>query len=173
MKNKNLILSLNLLLISLISIVFGLYYKWIFEIRFYLGLSLLLFSILAFLKFKRFSNYLFGIVLLLGLIDIIHFTPFSFGISFFQIGIQLIPFLFIVIFCVLNLQKINSKLNEFKSTSDSNNLKKNEIEFFKNQFKKLSETEIDKKLKEDLVPEAIEALIFLKNNLCKKDPKLK
>ena len=64
---------------------------------------------------------------------------------------------------IINFNKL-SESDKFKS-------KKNEIEFFKNQFQNLSETEIDKKLKEDLVPEAIEALKILKTNLTAKSTK--
>ncbi len=173
MKNKNLILALILLIISLISLVLGFYYQWHFEIRFYIGLSALVFTILAYLRIKRIANYLFGIVLLLGLLDLFHFVPFSIGINFFQLKINLIPIVFFLIFCLLNRQKINEKIRNFNEPSDSEefNRKSSQIEFFKIKFQNLSETEIDQKLKEDLVPEAMEALKILRGNSTAKNTK--
>jgi len=173
MKNKNFILVLSLLMISLISLVLGFYNQWHFEIRFYIGLSALVFTILAYLRIKGIANYLFGIVLLLGLLDLIHFVPFSIGINFFQLKINLIPIVFFLIFCLLNRQKINEKIRNFNEPSDSEefNRKSSQIEFFKIKFQNLSETEINQKLKEDLVLEAVEALKMLKENLTTKNTK--
>lgn len=173
MKNKSFILVLSLLMISLISLVLGFYNQWHFEIRFYIGLFALVFTVLACLRIKGIANYLFGIVLLLGLFDLIHFVSFSIGINFFQLKINLIPIVFLLIFYLLNRQNINKKIRNLNEPSDSEefNRKNNQIEFFKNQFQKFSETEIDKKLNEDLVPEAIEALKILKENLTAKNTK--
>lgn len=173
MKNRNLILASILLIITLISLLLGFYFQWNFEIRFYIGLFLLIFTILAYLKIKGAANYMFGIILMLGLFDLIHFVPFSIGINFFQLKINLIPIVFFLIFCLLNRQKINEKIRNLNELSDSEefNRKNNQIDFFKNKFQNLSETEIDQKLKEDLVPEAIEALKILKNNLNAKKKK--
>jgi len=67
----------------------------------------------------------------------------------------------------LNRQNINEKIRNLNEPSDSAefNRKNSQIEFFKIKFQNLSEAEIDKKLKEDLTTEAIEALKILKNNL--------
>ena len=173
MKNRNLILASILLIITLISLLLGFYFQWNFEIRFYIGLFLLIFTILAYLKIKGAANYMFGIILMLGLFDLIHLVPFSIGINFFQLKINLIPIVFFLIFCLLNRQKINEKIRNLNELSDSEefNRKNNQIDFFKNKFQNLSETEIDQKLKEDLVPEAIEALKILKNKLTEKKTK--
>ena len=175
MKNKNLNLALSLLTICLISIWYGLHNSLVFKIEFYLGFSLLIFTNFVFLKFKNYANSLFGIILILGLFNIIHFTPFLVGFSFAYLKIQLLSFIFLIFFYVLNRKIISKKIDGFRTTSETDLRirKKNEIEFFKNQFRNLSETEINKKLKEDLVPEAIEALAFLKNNLTTKDAKSK
>jgi hypothetical protein len=173
MKNRNLILASILLIITLISLLLGFYYQWHFEIRFYLGLFALVFTILAYFKIKGIANYLFGFILVLGLFDLIHFVPFSIGINFSILKIHLIPFVFLMIFYLLNRQNINEKIRNFNEPSDSEELSRenSQIEFFKIKFQNLSETEIDKKLKEDLVPEAIEALKILKDNLTAKNTK--
>lgn len=164
MKNKNLILALSLLMISLISFGIGVYLNWSFKTEFYLGCFLLLTSIFVFLKFKNNANSLFGIVLILGLLNIIHFTPYSVGISFTLFKIDVISLLFLIIYYSLNSKKINSKVLTFiaSSKTDVERQKNNKIDFFKNQFKHLSESEINTKLNENLVSEAIEALLFLK-----------
>ncbi|WP_188361476.1 hypothetical protein [Flavobacterium orientale] len=122
---------------------------------------------------KGIANYVFGFVLLLGLFDLIHFVPFSIGINFSIFKIHLIPFIFLLIFYLLNRQNINEKIRNFNEPSASEELshKNSQIEFFKIKFQNLSETEIDQKLKEDLVPEAMEALKILKNNLTAKNTK--
>lgn len=173
MKNKNLILALILLIISLISLVLGFYYQWHFEIRFYIGLSALVFTILAYLRIKGVANYLFGIVLLIGLLDLIHFVPFSIGFNFSIFKIHLIPFIFLLIFYLLNRQNINEKIRNFNepSASEEFSRKSSQIKFFKSKFQNLSETEINQKLKEDFVPEAVEALKILKENLTAKNTK--
>ena len=173
MKNRNLILASILLIITLISLLLGFYYQWNFEIRFYIGLFLLIFTILNYLKLKRFANYLFGTLLLFGLFDLIHFIPFSIGINFSIFKIHLIPFIFLLIFYLLNRQNINEKIRNFNEPSDSEEFsrKSSQIEFFKSKFQNLSETEINQKLKEDLVPEAVETLKILKENLTTKNTK--
>lgn len=173
MKNENLILAISLLFVSLISLIYGLFNKLIFEIRLYIGLSLLCFCIFSFFKIKSIARYLLGALLILSLFDLIHFTPFSIGLNFLFLKIYLIPFLFTLIFYFLNRHKINEKISNFNKVFYSDKLKhKNDtIEFFKIQFQNLSETEIEKKLKEDLVPEAKEALMILKDNLNAKKKK--
>lgn len=158
-------------MICIISLVLGFYNHWHFEIRFYIGMLIVVFTILSYLKRKRIANYLFGTALLIGLFDLIHFVPFSIGINLSVFKIHLIPFFFLMLFYLLNIENINEKIRNFNALSNSEELNRrnNQIEFFKNQFQNFSETEIDKKLKEDLVPDAIEALKILKENLTGKN----
>ncbi len=136
----------------------------------YLGLTglTIVTSIAYFKPEKLFSSVL--ILLLLGLFNLISFAYFfnvvmSFGFSeSFTPGIQLIS---LILICILVTVK-SENVGEFyqatfgKSESEKEQSSKIAQVRFKKKFMGLTDSEIENKLKQDLVPEAISALEELK-----------
>lgn len=148
--------------ISIIQILTG---NYIFGVKQYIGLSLLLICTILFFVNRKFYKYLLFLTIITGVIGLIAFssTIVTFGIGLIEI--QLIPFVALVIYFFVFKSKIISMLNNPKSEKEKENDFENSKNRFKRKFKNLSESEIKLRLNENLVPEAIEALEELKNEL--------
>lgn len=130
--------------------------NYIFTYRQYIGISLLLICTILFFLNKTIYKYLLGLVLIAGMISIIGFTPAITTIYGFGLEFQLQPFLVFMIYLYVyknDLKRIFEKTDN-ESIQNENALK----ERFKNKFEKLSDKEIENKLSQKLVPEAIQAL---------------
>ena len=131
----------------------------------YIGFSLLLISSILFFTNRKFYKYFILLTIIIGVIGFISFslTVYTFGIGLIEI--QLIPFVALIIYLYVFKSKISSLLNNPKSEKEKQNDFENSKNRFKQKFKNLSESEIEIRLNEKLVPEAIKALKELKNEL--------
>ena len=126
----------------------------------YIGLSLLAISIILFSIYRRGYKYVFGISLLLALVNLIGFTATIVTIEFFGMSIQLLPIPIILLFFWVNQKEVLDLLG--MSYEHNTALSNSKINGFKKRFSKLTDHEIEKKLKQNLIAEAIEALQQLK-----------
>lgn len=164
MKKKDLIELIPLLIlviIALYSIVEINTTNYIFGIEQKLGITLLGISAILFFLNRKVYKYVFGITLILGLVNLIGFSKSITSISLFNLpSIQLLVVPIIGIYIWIYIDEIQHKVRgiigrskeqlEFESNAQING--------FKQRFEKLSDKEIEKKLSENLVPESIEAL---------------
>ncbi|MGQ1786775.1 hypothetical protein [Saccharicrinis sp. GN24d3] len=110
------------------------------------------------------------VLLLLGLFNLLSFAYFinmvmTFGISIFVTpGIQLISLVFLIVLVAKRRNKTRLfYLKIFGLTEeDKEQSRKSSQNFFKRKFENLTDIEIENRLQEDLVPEAIEALVEIK-----------
>lgn len=117
-KNKNLILLILLSLVSIISIIVGLGSNWSFGYNLWIGLCLLIICfILYFQKLKKFK-FFFGIMLILGVFNLIQFAPFRFAIQLGLIKFEVIPTIFLLIFIFLNRNRVIDLIQDWFTTSD-------------------------------------------------------
>lgn len=150
-------------IISFISIIHVITSNYIFEIKQYIGLSLLLICTILFFVNRKFYKYFIFITIIIGVINLIAFSSTTFTFVVGLIEIQLIPFIAFIIYVSVFKSKIISILSNPKSKKENENDFKISKNRFKQKFKNLSKSEIETRLNEKLVPEAIEALKELKN----------
>lgn len=162
--NKNFYLLVLLSIVSILSIIIGLISKWVFSYPFWIGLSLLVICfILYYQKLNKFKSY-FGIILILGIFKLIQFVPFRLTVGLGVLPFEVIPTLFFLLFIFLNRSRVLDIIQDWFTTSDEEK-EKNSIskyESFKKDFQNLSDTEIEYRLNQVLVPEARKALIEIK-----------
>ncbi len=167
MKQKDLIEFIPLGILSLLAIasIFEVVSTtYAFLINQYVGLTLLGFSIVLFFSNRRIYRYIFGITLVLGLFNLIGFTTFITTINLFGLVIQPLLVPIIPIFIWINKEKIKPIIRSLAGTNEEQiiNSEQTKINGFKRRFKNLSDNEINSKLQENLIPEAIEALKQIK-----------
>ncbi len=147
-------------IIGLYSIIEVMTTDYVFGIQQHVGLTLLGISIILFFINRRIYKYIFGITLLLGLVNLIGFSTSITSMSFLGLPIQLLVLPIIAIFTWIYKEDIKPKIRGLVGKSDeqiaSNSNAK--VNGFKRRFEKLSDKEIEMKLGENIVPEAIEAL---------------
>jgi hypothetical protein len=162
--NKNINLLVLLSTVSIISIIVGLVSNWGFSYNLWIGLSLLgICHISYFLNFQRFKSF-FGIILILGVFNIIQFVPFGFRINFIFIPFEVLPIFFLLLFIYLNRSRVMDLIQNWFTTSDEEKEKSSDSKYasFKKDFQNLSDKEIENRLNQVLVPEARKALIEIK-----------
>lgn len=162
--NYNFYTLVLLATVSIVSIITGLASKLALSYPFWIGLSLLIICfILQYQKSIKFNSF-FGIILILGIFNLIQFVPFRFAIQLGLIKFEIIPTLFFLIFIYLNKSRVLDLIQDWFTTSDEEK-EKNSIskyESFKKNFQDLSDTEIENRLNDVLVPEARKALMEIK-----------
>ncbi|MEO9476495.1 MAG: hypothetical protein ABJG41_13215 [Cyclobacteriaceae bacterium] len=136
----------------------------------YLGLAgLTIVTLIVYFKpEKSFQSVL--ILLLLGLFNLLSFAYFiniiiTFGFSFIVTpGIQLISLVLISILVIIKRDKTVEFYREVfgQTEEEKEQLERNTQDRFKRKFEQLSDKEIESKLQQDLVPEAIAALNEIK-----------
>jgi hypothetical protein len=164
---KNINTEFIIILLLWLSILLSLYFNYKFDAYFIFGILGLSFATIT---YKKFNDLSFGILLFTVLFSTINIVKFSvaFGIN---IGFLNLPSL--IVFIILFFKKRNKifELNQKWFGTDQNELenrKQNKVEYFKREFKSLSETELDLKLRNlDLVSEAKLAILQLKNEIKK------
>jgi hypothetical protein len=162
--NKNLSLLIFLSTVSIISIFVGLASNWAFGYKLYIGLSLLgSCFVLYFLNLQRFKSF-FGILLILGVFNIIQFVPFGFGIYFILFPFEVLPTFFLLLFIYINKSQVLDLIQDWFTTSEEEKIKSSnsKYESFKNDFQKLSDSEIENRLNQNIVSEARKALMEIK-----------
>ena len=161
---KNRYLLFLVVLVSIASLIDGFIENLVFSYAFYSGLGFLgICCILLFLNHKLFKT-LFGIVLILGIFNIIQFTPFAVTIQVSFIKFEVIPTLFFLVFLFFNRSRVLDLIQDWISTSDEDKLESSsrKSKMFKEQFRNLSDQEIENRLHQNLVPEARNALMEIK-----------
>lgn len=164
MKNKNLILLALLLNVSFISIIARLVLSWTLNYNLWIGLSLLVICLISyFLNIRNFKSF-FGIILILGVFNVIQFVSFQFTIQFIFIKFEVIPTIFFLLFLFLNKSRVMDLIQDWFTTSDEEKEKSSQSKYksFKREFQNLSDQEIENRLNQVLVPEAKKALIEIK-----------
>jgi len=162
--NKNFYLLILISIVSIISIIVGLESNWVFSYKLWIGLCLLIICFIWwFLKVKKFKSF-FGIMLILGVLNIIQFVPFGFVIQLGFIKFEAIPTVFLLLFIYLNKSQVLDLIQDWYTISDEEKEKSSHSkhESFKKDFKNLSDKEIENRLNQVLVPEARKALIEIK-----------
>ncbi len=161
---RNLYLLIALSITSILCLVYGFFEKLVFNYKLYLGLSTIVFCYVLYLKTSKYFKYVFGLTLLFGIFNLISFVPFSmnFGLGFLKL--ELIPFMFSIVFFLINRTRILDLVQNFNSISNEEKLHDSQRKFekFKMDFEKLSDVEIENRLSYNLTPEAQKALIEIK-----------
>lgn len=149
-----------LTLISLYSIIKVTTTDYIFNGQQYIGLTLLGVSLILFFTNRRTYKYIFGITILFGLFNLIGFTTSIVTMNFLFIPIQLIIIPILLLFTWINQKQIKPKVQSILGTSEEQIVAESNSKIlgFKKKFKNLSDEEIEKRLNQNLVPEAHEAL---------------
>lgn len=149
------ILILNL--IVFFSIVKVLISEYIFGIKHFIGLGLLVISTVLFFINKKGHICFFGVALILGILGFVGFSVIEVEFKISTIKINLVPF-------VIFLLYIYVFSDDFKKMKTNRNKKESEElqKSFKIKFGKLSDKEIDLKLKRNLTAEAMNALKEIK-----------
>jgi len=154
----------SILILDIISLISSLQIiiskQYIFSTQEYIGIILLLIStILFFIDFKSYK-YIYLITLLLGIFGYISFSSFYITFGSSTIRIHLIPLLILIVYIFID--KINP-LDFYTTPTEKEEYSINLVKTFERRFKKLSDSEINMKLNENLTSEAIKALINIKN----------
>ena len=149
-------------LLTLVGLAFHSIYivltsEYIFDNKGYIGLGLLaICAVLNFIK-KQLYEYTMLVTLLLGTFGLIAFT-YHYTIIQIFIPIQPLVLLVLIFFLGINYGDFKKRYDDWmaKGTITPNSSK---INSFKKRFEKLSDSEIELKLNENLVDEANEALL--------------
>ena len=157
-------------IIGLFSVIQVLVTNYTFDYRQYIGLSLLTVSGIFFFTDRRLYRYFFGITLILGTLNLIAFSTYIFAFYFIFFPIQILPFIFLVVFFVKNRKRINDLFFRSiqKTEEEEQKYYDRKLKRFKEKFSELSDPEIEYKLNQELVPEARQALIEIIKNRNKK-----
>ncbi len=159
-KSKTEIIIIFILWLSIIS---SLYLNYKFDIFLIFGIIGLAIVTITYKKYYEISLSIFVIILILSSFNFIKFN-LAFGLNF---GIVSIPnsVLLIVLIYKRRNEILDLKGKWFFESEEEIEIKKNrKIEFFKNQFKNLSEDELKSKLSEEkIIEEAKKAAIELIN----------
>lgn len=159
-KSKTEIIIIFILWLSIIS---SLYLNYKFDIFLIFGIIGLAIVTITYKKYYEISLSIFVIILILSSFNFIKFN-LAFGLNF---GIVSIPnsVLLIVLIYKRRNEILDLKGKWFFESEEEIEIKENrKIEFFKNQFKNLSEDELKSKLSEEkIIEEAKKAAIELIN----------
>jgi len=157
-------------IIGLFSVIQVLVTNYTFDYRQYIGLLLLTVSGIFFFTDRRLYRYFFGITLVLGVLNLIAFSTNIFVFYFIFFPIQILPFIFLVVFFVKNRKRINDLFFRSiqKTEEEEQKYYDRKLKRFKEKFSELSDPEIEYKLNQELVPEARQALIEIIKNRNKK-----
>ena len=154
-----------ILIISIGSIIQVMVTNYTFDYRHYIGLTLLLISTILFFTNRKIYKYVFGITLIIGTFNLIAFSTYIIGINLIFIPIQIIPCAILIFYSIIYRKQLvelyfRITQKDEKEEQEYFNVKK---ESFKRKFADLNNSEIEKKLNQDLVPEAKKALNEIKS----------
>ena len=168
--SKEIYLLGALTLISLISIVVGIFFNSVFSSPFYIGITLLLICFALFFWNIKYHRYFFGLSLILGTFSLIFFVPFQAGFKFSMLKTQIVDIQFIpAIFLILFAYKYRSRILDIiqnsasKTEEEKRNDTQSKIEKFRKDFMDLSDTEIENRLKYNLTSEARKVLLEIRS----------
>ena len=151
-----------LLVIGIASVIQVLTTDYIFTYKQYIGLTLVAVCTALFFINRKFYKLLLGFTLSIGTLNIIGFSTAisTFGLSIVRVQLTSIVVLFVFILVFKeDLERLFTKPeSETEKQEKFDDLK----EVFKRRFKSLSDQDIDEKLGQKLVPEALAALEEIK-----------
>lgn len=168
MKKKDLIQFIPLAILSLLAIYSIIQVgttNYIFSAQQYVGITLLSVSILLFFANRRIYKYIFGFTLILGMFGLVGFSTTIVRMQIFWIPIQITLLPIIAIFSWIHRTEIQAIIHDLRGTTEAQ-LKTGQnakVNAFRKRFNKLSDTEIEQKLNENLVAEAKEALQLIRS----------
>ena len=139
----------------------------IFTIKEYMGIFFLLVVTISFFIERKIYQKILLFVLLLGMFGLISFSTYIITFGFLFIHVYLIPFFILILYMYI----YNKDLKKYFTISE-NEKKESSLRLekkFKRKFSKLSDEEIEIKLEENLIPEAIKALKNIKNARANKE----
>jgi len=139
----------------------------IFTIKEYMGIFFLLVVTISFFIERKIYQKILLFVLLLGMFGLISFSTYIITFGFLFIHVYLIPFFILILYMYI----YNKDLKKYFTISE-NEKKESSLRLekkFKRKFSKLSDEEIEIKLEENLIPEAIKALKNIKNTRANKE----
>ena len=160
---KKITTEIIIIFILWLSVILSLYLNYKFDIFFIFGIIGLSIVTLTIKKLKEISLTILIVILLFSSFNLIKFS-LAFGLNFGVISIPNFILLLVLLYRKRN-QVLDLKEKWFAEDEEEiENQKIRKIEFFKNQFKNLSEAELNRKLSEDkLTEEAKNAAIELLN----------
>ena len=167
MKQLKEFLPLGYLLIIMIHTLITINFSdYSIGIKQYIGFSLLGISTILFFVNRKFYKYVIGLSLLIATIIPISFSYITYGLTLIIFQIYLIPLggLFIYLFV---FRKQLTHILFYSNPKDSIEEKRQferKVERFKRNFSELSDVEIEIKMDQELVPEAKQALLEIKQN---------
>ena len=156
---------------SLISYSIALAQGYNLFISDYVGLAgLTLVTVIGLLRPAKMLPGLF-FLLILGTLNLASFIYFVNGVFSFGFmgavtpGIQLYSLLLIITLIVIRKREIKAVYRKYLGTTeeDKESSKRAQVDAFKRRFQQLSDSEIESKLNQGLVPEAVEALTEIKD----------
>ena len=153
-------------IIGLVSVLQVLLTDYTFNYRQYIGLSLLMVCGIFFFTDSRLYKYFFGITLILGTLNLIAFSTYIFTFYFIFFPIQILPFIFLVVYLIKYRERISDLYFRSiqKSEEEEQEYYDRKLKRFKEKFSELSDPEIEDKLNQELVPEAKQALLEIIEN---------
>jgi predicted membrane protein len=159
-KSKTEIIIIFILWLSIIS---SLYLNYKFDIFFIFGIIGLAIVTITYKKYYEISLSIFVIILILSCFNFIKFS-LAFGLNFGIVSIPNSVLLTVLIYKRRN-EILELKEKWFSENEEEIEMQKNRrIEFFKNQFKNLSEAELKRKLSDEkIIEEAKNEAIELLN----------
>ncbi len=109
---KTIELSIYTLLISssIFSLILSLLTNYVVDNKFYIGLVCVLASFAIRLKSVQLSNYILGVLLVLGTLNLIKFSHIDFGFSITIWGIDSFGFNLIILIILLLFLSVNKKI---------------------------------------------------------------
>nr|WP_314866034.1 hypothetical protein [uncultured Flavobacterium sp.] len=161
---RNLYLLITMSITSIIFLILGFSEKLVFNYKLYTGLSFIILCYFLCFISRKYLNYTLGLILFLGVLNLISFVPFSIVFSIGFIKFELIPLFFLVLFIYNNKSRILDLIISFNSSTEEEKLNESQSKFekFKIEFKNLSDNELENRLTYDLTPEAKKALLEIK-----------
>ena len=148
-------IPLFILIITVVyTVITGIIMKKVFSWHIYAGIiSIIICLVLYFVKYRWFK-YVFSFVLIVGSLNILHFTlneltiNFSLGLFKFinvqTIDIQILSFSILLLFIIINRKRIRGVIKDFWSVPDEQKQKDEEvtIKSFEKKYSTMSQNEL-------------------------------
>jgi len=122
MKNRYLVELIPLTILTIVgvySVIEVITTDYIFGTQQYLGLALLGISLILFFINRRIYKYVFGLTLLIGLLNLVAFSTTVITMSFLGLPIQILLLPLIAIFIWINKVEINSKIQNLLGATEA------------------------------------------------------
>ena len=155
-----------LLVIAIGSLITVFLTSYTIGIKQYIGIGLLSISTILYFTNRKYYKYLLGIILMIASVIPISFSFWTIGITIIIFQLYVIPLIGLFIYLlVFRKPIIHIVFHSVQRDPEEEKLNYyNKVKRFKKKFSELNDTEINKKMNQDLVPEAKQALIEIKQD---------